>query len=113
MVHTGDPKGDVWRHARSALIQAVGGVTLETFMSGFNELVSAAARLDLSFFDERGVMLHSLEVISYSCKDEAQARVLQEIIQETTNRINALQKKRSENEVAAEKLKADLALEVS
>lgn len=111
--HTGDPKGDVWRHARSALIQAIGGVTLEHFMAGFNELVSAAAGADLSFYSQRGVRLHSLEVLSYSCKDEAQARVLQEIIQETTNRINALQKKRSENDVAAEKLRADLVLEQS
>jgi len=28
---TGDPKGDVWYHARSALIQAVSLITLETF----------------------------------------------------------------------------------
>jgi len=39
--------------------------------------------------------------------------LLQEIIRETTNRINALQKQRSENEVQSEKLAADLALEIS
>merc|ERR1719231_198660 len=85
---------------------------LEAFMGGFNDLVSAAAQVDLTFYEQRGVMLHSLEVLSYSCKDPAQAKVLQDIIQETTNRINALQKKKSENDVAAEALRAELALEV-
>merc|ERR550537_1589530 len=33
---TGDPKGDVWYHARSSLIQAVSAVTLEEFMKNFN-----------------------------------------------------------------------------
>merc|ERR1712224_22002 len=92
---------------------AVGGATLEQFMGSFNELVSSAARLDAAFYRERGVALHSLEVLSYACKDPAQAKVLEEIIRETTNRINALQKKRSENEVASEKLKADLQLELA
>merc|ERR1719231_652193 len=86
---------------------------LEAFMGGFNDLVSAAAQADLTFYEQCGVMLHSLEVLSYSCKDPAQAKVLQDIIQETTNRINALQKKKSENDVAAEKLRADLVLEKS
>jgi len=110
---TGDPKGEVWYHARSALIQAVSGATLEEFMLGFNGLVSAAAQADASFYTDRGVALHTLEVTSYACKDPAQSVILQEIIRETTNRINALQKQRSENEVLSEKLAADLALEVS
>jgi len=110
---TGDPKGEVWYHARSALIQAVSGATLEEFMSGFNDLVKRAAAADSTFYTERGVQLHTLEVTSYACKDESQSIVLQEIIRETTNRINALQKQRSENEVLSEKLAADLSLEVS
>merc|ERR1712118_466797 len=39
---TGDPKGDVWYHARGCLIQAVSRVTLEDFMSRFNEIVTEA-----------------------------------------------------------------------
>jgi len=39
---TGDPKGDVWYHARSALIQAISRVTLETFMAEFNDIVMKA-----------------------------------------------------------------------
>jgi len=103
----------VWYHARSALIQAVSGASLEEFMLGFNNLVSAAAQADSDFYTDRGVALHTLEVTSYECKDPTQSTILQEIIRETTNRINALQKQRSENEVLSEKLAADLALEVS
>ena len=99
---TGDPKGDVWYHARSALIQAVSSVTLEHFMASFNTIVSRAAATDASFYEERGVQLHSLEVTSYECADAKTAGVLQEIIQETTNRINRMQKQRSDNEVQQE-----------
>merc|ERR1712159_209028 len=49
---TGDPKGDVWYHARSALIQAISTVTLETFMASFNGIVQQAAT-DKAFYDER------------------------------------------------------------
>merc|ERR1711988_508556 len=38
---TGDPKGDVWYHARSALIHAISRVTLEEFMEGVSEIVAS------------------------------------------------------------------------
>merc|ERR1719465_31624 len=82
---TGDPKGDVWYHARSALIQAVSLVTLETFMSSFNALVVKAAATDKAFYDARGVAVHNLEVVLYEPKDAETGRTLQAIIQETTN----------------------------
>merc|ERR1712066_1118852 len=51
MIHaTGDPKGDVWYHARSALIQAVSQVTLEEFMASFNEIVTNATSSDDKFY---------------------------------------------------------------
>merc|ERR1719440_2289243 len=103
---TGDPKGDVWYHARSALIQAVSSVTLEQFMASFNSIVSRAATTDATFYAQRGVRLHGLEVVRYECRDARTAGVLQEIIQETTNRINRMQKQRSENEVEREKLQS-------
>merc|ERR1719269_188955 len=80
---TGDPKGDVWYHARSALIQAVSSVTLETFMASFNTIVSRAATTDAAFYAQRGAQLHGLEVVRYECIDSKTAGVLQEIIQET------------------------------
>merc|ERR1712070_582968 len=58
---TGDPKGDVWFHARSAMIQAVSRVSLETFMGEFNEIVTKAAAVEDSFYMDRGVKIHALE----------------------------------------------------
>merc|ERR1712110_93875 len=52
---TGDPKGDVWFHARSAMIQAVSRVSLEVFMAEFNEIVNKATKADDTFYSERGV----------------------------------------------------------
>merc|ERR1711898_48524 len=78
---TGDPKGDVWYHARSALIQAVSSVSLETFMASFNDIVIKAASTDSQFYTERGVTLHNLEVVRYEPKDKETAGVLHKIIQ--------------------------------
>jgi len=108
---TGDPKGDVWYHARSALIQAVSAVTLEQFMASFNSIVSRAAATESAFYEQRGVRVHGLEVVRYECVDAKTAGVLQEIIQETTNRINRLQKQKSENEVEAERLSSQIEIE--
>jgi len=108
---TGDPKGDVWYHARSALIQAVSAVTLEQFMASFNAIVSRAATTDEAFYEQRGVRLHGLEVVRYECRDGKTAGVLQEIIQETTNRINRMQKQKSENEVESERVAAQIEIE--
>merc|ERR1711920_1132770 len=47
---TGDPKGDVWFHARSAMIQSVSKVTLETFMAQFNDIVKQASTVDDPFY---------------------------------------------------------------
>merc|ERR1711924_475594 len=108
---TGDPKGDVWYHARSALIQAVSLVTLETFMASFNAIVHEAAATDKAFYDERGVVLHSLEVVRYEPKDAETGRTLQAIIQETTNHINRMQQTKSEVEVEKEKMAALIEIE--
>merc|ERR1719355_182904 len=108
---TGDPKGDVWYHCRSALIQAVSKVTLETFMQSFNAIVLEAAAMDKAFYDARGVVLHNLEVVRYEPKDAETGRTLQAIIQETTNHINRMQQQRSENEIEKEKMTALIEIE--
>jgi len=108
---TGDPKGDVWYHARSALIQAVSLVTLETFMASFNAIVQQAAATDKAFYEARGVVLHNLEVVRFEPKDEKTRGVLQQIIQETTNHINRMQVQRSETEVEKEKMDSMIAIE--
>jgi len=52
-----------------------------------------------------------MEVTKYECVDAETAATLQEIIQETTDRINRLQKQRSQNDVEFAKLQADIELE--
>jgi regulator of protease activity HflC (stomatin/prohibitin superfamily) len=108
---TGDPKGDVWFHARSSMIQAVSRVTLEVFMTEFNDIVKRAASVQDDFYVERGVKMHSMEVTRYACADAQTSHVLQEIIQETTNRINRMQKQQSENDVQREKMSGDIEVE--
>jgi TolA-binding protein len=110
---TPDPEGDVWHHARAALIQAVSRSTLSQFMVGFNGIVMNAfnAQAADGFYTERGVSVISMELTRYEPTDASTRLVLQEIIQETTNRINRLQQQESENEVAAARLSADIELE--
>jgi regulator of protease activity HflC (stomatin/prohibitin superfamily) len=106
---TDDAPGDICSHARSMIIQAVSQVTLERFLSAFNAIVHAAVfDTNLVFYTERGVRVHAVEVRSITCKDAATQRVLQEIIQETTNRLNRLQKQESENEVKLKQLAGDI-----
>merc|ERR1712100_547927 len=108
---TGDPKGDVWFHARSSMIQAVARVTLEAFMAEFNDIVTKAAGVDDTFYSERGVKMHALEVTRYACADRTTSAVLQEIIQETTNRINRMQKQQSDNDVQRERMIGEIEVE--
>merc|ERR1711975_192716 len=86
-------------------------VTLETFMASFNQIVHQAAATDATFYEERGVTLHSLEVVRYEPKEPETAKVLHKIIQETTNHINRMQQQKSENEVEREKMAALIDLE--
>jgi len=108
---TGDPQGDVWYHCRSSLISAVSRAPLEAFMTDFNSIVNSAAQTDSAFYQSRGVAVHSLEVTRYECADKKTSSVLQEIIQETTNRINRLQQQHSENEVSREKMCGEIEIE--
>jgi len=108
---TGDPQGDVWYHCRSSLISAVSRASLEAFMTDFNTIVNAAAQTDSDFYKTRGVAVHSLEVTRYECADKKTSSVLQEIIQETTNRINRLQQQHSENEVSRERMTGEIEIE--
>ncbi|HEY9727950.1 MAG TPA: SPFH domain-containing protein [Chroococcales cyanobacterium] len=97
---TDDATGDVCSHARSSIIQSVSQSTLERFLSSFNDLVrEAVLSPNDRFYVDRGVQIHSVEVRSISCKDPETQRILMEIIQETTNRLNQLQKQESSNEV--------------
>jgi hypothetical protein len=113
LMATADPQGDVWHHARNAMIQAVSNSTLESFMSGFNKIVQKAATAESSsgFYVDRGVELQSIELTRFDCTDEETADILQQIIKETTNKINRLTVQESENEVKAAALAAEIDLE--
>merc|ERR1711970_1512558 len=93
------------------MIQAVSRITLEVFMAEFNDIATKAAGEGDSFYAERGVKLHSLEVTRYACADAKTSAVLQEIIQETTNRINRMQKQQSDNDVQREKMSGEIEVE--
>merc|ERR1711939_992274 len=80
-------------------------------MAEFNEIVTKAAAVDDSFYLDRGVKMHALEVTRYACADAKTSSVLQEIIQETTNRINRMQKQQSDNDVQREKMSGEIEVE--
>jgi regulator of protease activity HflC (stomatin/prohibitin superfamily) len=107
---TDDTTGDICAHARSTIIQAVSQVTLEDFLANFNRIVfeSVLGERETPFYDERGVAINAIEVRSIQCKDPDTQRILNEIIQETTARINRLQKQESENEVRLKKLQGEI-----
>merc|ERR1719337_794578 len=91
---------DISQHARSKFIQRVSQVTLKDFMDNFNALATEAqGQEDDEFYTKRGVRIHSLEVTAYRCQDASTARILEQIIQETTNRMNRLSQQESENEI--------------
>jgi len=106
---TDDAPGDICAHARSVTIQAVSTLTMEEFMMNFNSILSKAIlESDDDFYEQRGCVIHTVEVKSYHCKDDGTEQVLQEIIKERTDRMNRLQKQESENEVRLFKMKGDI-----
>lgn len=109
ITRTQDPTGDICFHARSVISGAVSRMTLDKFMHGFNSIVSnAVLALDDDFYEQRGLKIHNCEVRGMHCKDPRTEEVLQEIIKETTNRLNRLQKQTSENEVQMLQMKGDI-----
>mmetsp|Transcript_124872 Transcript_124872/g.243066 ORF Transcript_124872/g.243066 Transcript_124872/m.243066 type:complete len:792 (-) Transcript_124872:425-2800(-) len=96
---TGDTPGDICARARSQFIKHVAQANLKEFMDDLNALSQQVYKEDLPFYESRGVKVHSLEVTSYQCANSCTSEVLQQIIQETTNRMNRISQAESENEV--------------
>merc|ERR1712054_659350 len=96
---TGDTSGDICAHARSQFIKHVAKVTLKEFMDDLDSISNKVYMQDSGFYGSRGVKVHSLEVTIYKCAEESTSEVLQQIIQETTNRMSRLSQAESENEV--------------
>jgi hypothetical protein len=108
---TGDASGDLCNHARSQFIKQVAQVTLQEFMDDLNRISNAVYKEDAPFYESRGVKVHSLEVTSYSCAQASTSEVLQQIIAETTNRMNRLSQAESENEVNKKRIEGMTAQE--
>jgi len=96
---TGDAPGDICNHARSQFIKLVGGTSLKDFMADLHNIGKKVHQSDPHFYDVRGIKIHSLEVTRYACAEASTSAILEEIIQETTNRMNRLSQAESENEV--------------
>merc|ERR1712187_1006780 len=98
--HTGDTSGDMGYHIRSKFIHQVAQVTLKSFMETLHSISKHILEEDIEFYATRGIKVHSLEVTRYQCADNSTALILEQIIQETTNRMNRLSQAESENEVS-------------
>merc|ERR1712183_768668 len=83
----------------SQFIKHVAKVTLKEFMDDINCISEKVYQEDSKFYETRGVRVHSLEVTGYQCAENSTSEILQQIIQETTNRMNRLSQQESENEV--------------
>merc|ERR1719330_371136 len=106
---TNDTTGDICNHARSRFIELVSKVTLQDFMTQFNSIAKQVHENDKSnFYGERGVKIHSLEVTGFRCAEQSTAQILEQIIQETTNRMNRLQMQESQNEVQLREIRGDI-----
>jgi len=106
---TSDATGDICSHARSVVIQAVSNLNLEQFLASFNKVVQAAVMENKElFYSVRGISILGCEVRAISCKDPKTQSILQQIIQQNTNRISSLQKQESDNEVAMKKFEGEI-----
>jgi len=105
---TSDAPGDVCAHARSCFIQLISKVKLDEFMDTFNAIAHKAHSGDDQFYKMRGIKIHSLEVTQYKCADKSTSAILQQIIMETTNRMNRLSRQESESEIALAKIHASV-----
>merc|ERR1719384_262592 len=87
-------------HIRSKFIQQVAQVTLKSFMETLHGISKQILEEDTDFYSTRGIKVHSLEVTRYQCADKSTSEILEQIIQETTSRMNRLSQAESENEVS-------------
>jgi len=108
MATTGDAPGDICNHARSQFIRYVSRVTLKEFMEELHAIGNKVHKDDKSFYDQRGITINSLEVTGYRCADPSTSQILEQIIQETTNRMNRLSQAESESEVKLYTMKGQI-----
>mmetsp|Transcript_73482 Transcript_73482/g.142136 ORF Transcript_73482/g.142136 Transcript_73482/m.142136 type:complete len:689 (-) Transcript_73482:63-2129(-) len=108
MMYSGDVTGDICNYARSTFIQKISQVTLKQFMENFRQIASQVVDEDTGFYSTRGLKVHSLEVTGYHCADSSTSAILQQMIQETTNRMNRTSQQESENELKMNKIHGEI-----
>jgi len=91
---------DICLIARSEIIEQVAKQPFRKFMQEVNAVVeNAVLQADRKVYDERGIIVTSIQVEGFTCKNEDTERVLQETVQETTNKMNRVLKQETTNEV--------------
>lgn len=105
---TGNLPGDIYNQARSLFIKRVAQVTLKQFMEQLHSIAGAIHTADPDFYVKRGVSILSLEVTRYKCAEARTSEVLQQIIEEATNRLNRLSQAESENEIKIFKMQGEI-----
>eukprot|EP00040_Diaphanoeca_grandis_P023938 m.130906 g.130906 ORF g.130906 m.130906 type:complete len:685 (+) comp29510_c0_seq1:158-2212(+) len=105
---TGDLPGDIYNQARSQFMKQVAKLTLKEFMTTLHTVSKNVFEENVTFYSDRGVNINSLEVTKYACVDKKTSEVLQQIITETTNRLNRLSQAEGDTEVAMHSMKAQI-----
>merc|ERR1719203_1090744 len=77
-------------------------------MDELHSISNAVHEEDLAFYESRGVKIQAMEVTRYKCSEQRTSEVLQQIIEETTNRLNRLSQAESENEVKLFKMQGEI-----
>merc|ERR1712025_813539 len=77
-------------------------------MNTMHDVAKKVFQEDPDFYSRRGVKVHSLEITRYQCADYSTSEILEQIIQETTNRMNKLSQQESENEVKMFKMQGQI-----
>eukprot|EP01119_Soliformovum_irregulare_P009565 TRINITY_DN229_c0_g1_i4.p1 TRINITY_DN229_c0_g1~~TRINITY_DN229_c0_g1_i4.p1 ORF type:complete len:251 (-),score=109.82 TRINITY_DN229_c0_g1_i4:189-941(-) len=97
---TKDTTNDICLKARSAIIEKVARQPFREFMAEVNSVVEdAVLQADKTFYQDRGIELTGIQVEGFSCKHVETEKVLQETVQETTNKMNRVLKQETTNEV--------------
>eukprot|EP01114_Cavostelium_apophysatum_P002955 TRINITY_DN1266_c0_g1_i1.p1 TRINITY_DN1266_c0_g1~~TRINITY_DN1266_c0_g1_i1.p1 ORF type:complete len:311 (-),score=135.49 TRINITY_DN1266_c0_g1_i1:148-1080(-) len=97
---TKDTTNDICLIARSEIIEKVAQQPFREFMQEVNGVVeNAVLQADKQVYEERGIIVTGIQVEGFSCKHEETEKVLQETVQETTNKMNRVLKQETANEV--------------
>jgi len=109
---TSDPEGNVWQHARSALIAEVGKVTWEQMIQGVSNVTERAKDSQKPpgdmFYEDRGIEMLEMEINGFEPMDERTRQQLQTLIETITQNLNKQQKQKADNEVRIAKMKGDI-----